>query len=92
MNRLILAAAMAAACTLASSAPALAAAKNYDCTKAGNANKAACKGAAMWKPCASLGNLSRFASGVLPLNTQSGSHRILALQRCLLKKQCGTPM
>jgi large subunit ribosomal protein L22e/Meckel syndrome type 1 protein len=46
MNRLILAAALAAGCTLASSAPALAAAKNYDCTKPGNANKAACKGAA----------------------------------------------
>lgn len=46
MNRLILAAALAAGCTLASSAPASAAAKNYDCTKAGNANKAACKGAA----------------------------------------------
>ena len=46
MNRLILAAALAAGCTLASSAPALAAAKNYDCTKAANANKAACKGAA----------------------------------------------
>src|SRR5437763_7888151 len=46
MNRLILAAALGVGCTLASSAPALAAAKNYDCTKAGNANKAACKGAA----------------------------------------------
>ncbi len=47
MNRLILAAALAAGCTLASSAPALGAtAKNYDCSKPGNANKAACKGAA----------------------------------------------
>ena len=46
MKRLILAVALAAGCTLASSAPAFAAAKNYDCTKPGNANKAACKGAA----------------------------------------------
>ena len=47
MNRLILAVALAAGCTLASSAPALgAAARNYDCSKPGNANKAACKGAA----------------------------------------------
>jgi hypothetical protein len=44
MNRLILAAALAAGCMLASSAPALAVAKNYDCTKSGNANKAVCKG------------------------------------------------
>jgi large subunit ribosomal protein L22e/Meckel syndrome type 1 protein len=37
-------AALAAGCTLASSAPAMAAAaKNYDCSKAGNANKAVCK-------------------------------------------------
>jgi len=47
MNRLIVAVALAAGCTLASSAPALAASRNYDCSKAGNANKAACKGAAM---------------------------------------------
>jgi large subunit ribosomal protein L22e/Meckel syndrome type 1 protein len=46
MNRLILAAALAAGCTLASSTPALGAARNYDCSKAGNANKAACKTAA----------------------------------------------
>jgi hypothetical protein len=46
MNRLILAAALAAGCTLASSAPALAAPRNYDCSKPGNANKAVCKGAA----------------------------------------------
>lgn len=46
MNRLIMAAALAAGCTLVSSAPALAAAKNYDCSKAGNANKAACKNVA----------------------------------------------
>ena len=46
MNRLILSAALAAGCSLASSAPALGAAKHYDCSKAGNANKAACKGAA----------------------------------------------
>jgi hypothetical protein len=46
MNRLILAAAFAAGFTLASSAPALAAAKTYDCSKAGNANKAVCKGTA----------------------------------------------
>jgi hypothetical protein len=52
MNRLILAAALAAGCTLASSAPALAAAKNYDCTKAGNANKAACKSATPAAPVA----------------------------------------
>jgi large subunit ribosomal protein L22e/Meckel syndrome type 1 protein len=47
MNKLILAVALAAGCTLASSAPALAAApRNYDCSKPGNANKAACKTAA----------------------------------------------
>jgi hypothetical protein len=34
---------LAAGCTLASSAPAIAAARNYDCSKPGNANKAACK-------------------------------------------------
>jgi large subunit ribosomal protein L22e/Meckel syndrome type 1 protein len=45
MNRLILAVALAAGCTLASGAPAFAAAKTYDCSKPGNANKAACKGA-----------------------------------------------
>ena len=45
MKRLILAGAIAAACMLASSSPAAAAARNYDCSKAGNANKAACKGA-----------------------------------------------
>ncbi|HEX5237228.1 MAG TPA: DUF3761 domain-containing protein [Sphingomicrobium sp.] len=46
MNRLILAAALAAAFTCASSAPAFAAARNYDCSKPGNASKAVCKGAA----------------------------------------------
>jgi large subunit ribosomal protein L22e/Meckel syndrome type 1 protein len=46
MKRLILAVALAAGCTLACQAPALAAARNYDCSKPGNANKAACKGAA----------------------------------------------
>jgi hypothetical protein len=46
VNRLILAAALAAGCSLAPSAPALAAAKHYDCSKAGNANKSACKSAA----------------------------------------------
>jgi len=44
MNRLILAAALAAGFTLVSRAPALAAAKNYDCSKPGNVNKAACRG------------------------------------------------
>jgi large subunit ribosomal protein L22e/Meckel syndrome type 1 protein len=46
MRLLILAVALAAGCTLVSSTPALAAARNYDCSKPGNANKAACKGAA----------------------------------------------
>lgn len=46
MNRLIFAATLMAGCTLVSSSPALGAAKNYDCSKPGNANKAACKGAA----------------------------------------------
>ena len=45
MNRTILAAALVAALTSVSSVPA-AAARNYDCSKAGNANKAQCKGAA----------------------------------------------
>ena len=39
---------------------------------------AECKRAAMWKPCGSLGNLKKFACGVLRLCTQSGSHRKLA--------------
>jgi hypothetical protein len=43
MNKLILAA--AALAVLA--APSLSLAKNYDCTKAGNANKAQCKAAAV---------------------------------------------
>jgi hypothetical protein len=43
MNRLFLAAGLAAGCTLASSAPALAAPRNFDCTKPANANKSACK-------------------------------------------------
>jgi len=48
MKRLILAVALAAGITFASSAPsyAAAAAKNYDCSKPGNANKAVCKDAA----------------------------------------------
>ena len=46
MKRFIMAAALGAGCLLASSAPALAEAKTYDCSKAGNANKAACKEAA----------------------------------------------
>jgi large subunit ribosomal protein L22e/Meckel syndrome type 1 protein len=46
MKQLILAVALMAGWTLASGAPAVAAAKNYDCSKPGNANKAACKGAA----------------------------------------------
>jgi hypothetical protein len=46
MKKLLFAlSALAAGCTFASSAPALAAARNYDCSKPGNANKAACKGA-----------------------------------------------
>ena len=52
MNRLILAAVLAAGCTLASSAPALAAPRNYDCSKPGNANKAVCKGAVKAAPAA----------------------------------------
>jgi large subunit ribosomal protein L22e/Meckel syndrome type 1 protein len=44
MKRILFAlSALAAGCTLASSAPAVAAARNYDCSKPGNANKAACK-------------------------------------------------
>jgi uncharacterized protein DUF3761 len=48
MKRLILAVALAAGFALASSSPAYAAAaaKNYDCSKPGNANKAVCKNAA----------------------------------------------
>jgi large subunit ribosomal protein L22e/Meckel syndrome type 1 protein len=46
MKRLILAVALAAGCTLASTSSALATARTYDCSKPGNANKAACKGAA----------------------------------------------
>jgi hypothetical protein len=38
-----MAAALAAGCSLVSVAPVSAAARNYDCSKAGNANKAACK-------------------------------------------------
>ena len=50
MKQLILASAFMAGWTFASGAPALAAAKNYDCTKPGNANKAACKNAAKAMP------------------------------------------
>lgn len=46
MKRLILTAALAVAFACVPSMPASAAAKNYDCTKAGNANKAVCKNAA----------------------------------------------
>jgi large subunit ribosomal protein L22e/Meckel syndrome type 1 protein len=47
MRRFLIAlSALAAGCTLASSAPALAATRNYDCSKPGNANKAVCKNAA----------------------------------------------
>ena len=46
MNRLILAVALATGCSLASSVPSYAAAKTYDCSKSGNANKATCKSAA----------------------------------------------
>ena len=52
MNRLILAAVLTAGCALVSSAPALGAARNYDCSKPGNANKAACKTAAAKPPAA----------------------------------------
>ena len=38
--------ALAAGCIFASSVPAVAAARNYDCSKPGNANKSACKNAA----------------------------------------------
>jgi hypothetical protein len=50
MKHLILAVALAAGCTLASSSPALAATRTYDCSKAGNANKAACKATAKAAP------------------------------------------
>lgn len=46
MRRLIFAAALAAGLSFAASSPALGATRNYDCTKPGNANKAACKQAA----------------------------------------------
>ena len=48
MNRLILAAIMAVGVTGLASAPA--SARNYDCTKAGNANKAECKSGAKPTP------------------------------------------
>jgi hypothetical protein len=50
MKHLIMAVALAAGCAAMSSSPALAATRTYDCSKAGNANKAACKTAA--KPAA----------------------------------------
>ena len=53
---------------------------------------AECKRAAIWKHSGSLGNLMRFAYGVLRLNTQNSSHRKLAPWLCLLNKQCGMPM
>src|SRR5258708_37893186 len=46
MKRLIIALALTTASCLAFSAPAVAAEKNYDCSKPGNASKAVCKGAA----------------------------------------------
>ena len=45
MRKVTIAIAFAAGLFIASSAPALAVARNYDCSKAGNANKAACKAA-----------------------------------------------
>jgi outer membrane biosynthesis protein TonB len=46
MRKLLFAlSALAAGCTLASTAPAVAAARHYDCSKPGNANKAECKNA-----------------------------------------------
>lgn len=50
MKNLIMAVALATGCAAMSSSPALAATRTYDCSKAGNANKAACKTAA--KPAA----------------------------------------
>ena len=52
MNRLILAAALAAGGSLASAIPADAATRNYDCSKPGNANKAQCKTGAKAAPAA----------------------------------------
>lgn len=46
MPRVIIAIALAAGLTFLSSAPAVAAVRNYDCSKAGDANKAACKASA----------------------------------------------
>ena len=46
MRRMILAFALAIGFAVAPGSPAVAAAKNYDCSKPGNANKAVCKGAA----------------------------------------------
>jgi hypothetical protein len=46
MKRLILAAALAAGFSLTLTTPAASASRNYDCSKAGNANKAVCKSAA----------------------------------------------
>lgn len=46
MKKLILLAALVTGWTFAMGAPASAAVKTYDCTKAGNANKSACKSAA----------------------------------------------
>lgn len=50
MRRVIIAIALTAGLSFLSSAPAAAAARNYDCSKAGNANKAACKGAKATAP------------------------------------------
>src|SRR6476659_3813172 len=50
MRKVIIAIALAAGLSFAGSAPAAAAARNYDCSKAGNANKAACKGIAKAQP------------------------------------------
>jgi hypothetical protein len=58
MNRLILAAALAAGGSLASAVPADAATRNYDCSKAGNANKAQCKGGAKAAPAASAAKIA----------------------------------
>jgi hypothetical protein len=58
MNRLILAAALAAGGSLVSAVPANAATRNYDCSKAGNANKVQCKAGAKAAPAASAAKIA----------------------------------
>ena len=69
MKQLILAVALAAGCAAMSSSPVLAATRTYDCSKAGNANKAACKTAAKPAKTAKPAKAPKVAKAAKPAKT-----------------------